>query len=134
MNIEDIREDFSFIESWEDRFEYIIDLGRDLPEFPDHYKTEANRVKGCMSQVWVVPEWKTEGEVTLLDLSVDSDSAIVKGLAAILKVLYSGTPRDGLPAVIAADFFRNIGLEEHLSLYQKERTGFYGKTYSFLLL
>ena len=115
MDIAEIREDFAFLDSWEGRYEYIIDLGRDLGEFPDSQKREENRVKGCMSQVWLLLGWEGEGAARKLSIRAASDSSIVRGLAAILRVLYDGTPENELSGIEPSRVFEELGLSEHLS-------------------
>ena len=102
--------EFSLFDDWMDRYQYIIDLGRRLPEFPDELRTEENRIRGCQSQVWFVPEQK-DGR---LYFQAISDAAIVSGLIALLLRLYSGrTPRDILDT--PPDFVTALQLEKHLS-------------------
>jgi cysteine desulfuration protein SufE len=109
--LEDIREDFSLLEDWEDRYRYIIELGRELPPFPESARTDANKVRGCVSQVWI----EDACEDGALRLRGDSDSHLVKGLVAITTALYDGkTPRQALD-VDAHAIFRELGLEQHLT-------------------
>jgi len=106
----EIVETFSFFDDWTDRYQYIIDLGRELPDLGADQKTESNRLKGCQSQVWIIPE--TRGE--RLHFDAMSDSAIVCGLIALMLKVYS----DRKPADIIAtppEFIREIELESHLS-------------------
>lgn len=101
---------FSMLGDWTERYQYIIDLGRQLPAFPDEWKTEENRLHGCQSQVWMVPEFNGD----TLTFHAASDSAIVSGLIALLMKVYSGRR----PADIVASppaFVSAIGLDEHLS-------------------
>src|ERR671917_569323 len=90
-NIENLIEDFSFLDDWEDRYRYVIELGKSLPPLPDSEKTEANKVRGCASQVWLVSDEVQAGETALV-FRGDSDAHIVRGLIAILLALYSGRP------------------------------------------
>ncbi len=103
-------EEFALFDNWMDRYQYIIDLGRQLPPFPETAKTEEHRIRGCQSQVWLV----TSPRGDRLHFQAVSDSAIVSGLIAILMRIYSGrTAREILatpPAFISA-----IGLDQHLS-------------------
>ncbi len=115
MEIAGIREDFAFLGSWEERYEYIIDLGRDLEEFPEGEKNEKNRIKGCMSQVWLLASWDGSGQERRLHLKAASDSSIVRGLAALLLVLYNGVSEAQLADVSAREIFDELGLSEHLS-------------------
>jgi cysteine desulfuration protein SufE len=93
-----------------DRYQYIIDLGKELPAFPDESRTEENRIHGCQSQVWL----RTECADGRLDFSAVSDSAIVSGLIAILMRVYSGKHSSEIIAT-SPDFIGAIGLDEHLS-------------------
>jgi cysteine desulfuration protein SufE len=105
-----IAEEFSFFSDWTERYQYLIDLGRKLPPFPDELKTEANKVQGCQSQVWLV----ASGDAQRLGFRAISDSAIVSGLIALLLRVYSGRSaqeiQDTEPRFIDA-----IGLAKHLS-------------------
>ena len=103
-------EEFSLFDDWMDRYQYIIDMGRRLPEFPSEWQTEKNRIKGCQSQVWFVPEQRDDR----LKFSAISDAAIVSGLIAILLRIYSNRrPRDILQST--PDFVASLGLAQHLS-------------------
>ncbi len=107
---EELIEEFQFFDDWVDRYQYIIDLGRRLPEFPESEKTDANRIKGCQSQVWFLADLR-DGR---LHFQAISDAAIVSGLIAILLRIYS----DRKPVDIIdmpADFVSALQLEQHLS-------------------
>jgi len=107
---EEIIEEFSLFDNWMDRYQYIIDLGRRLPEFPESLRTEENRIRGCQSQVWFVAEKHGDR----LDFRAISDAAIVSGLIALLLRLYSGRkPQDILDT--PPDFVHALGLDSHLS-------------------
>ena len=102
--------DFELFEDWMDRYQYLIDLGRRLPEFPEELRTEENRIRGCQSQVWFVAD-KKDGR---LEFRAISDAAIVSGLIALLLRLYSGRyPQDILDT--PPDFVTALELESHLS-------------------
>jgi cysteine desulfuration protein SufE len=105
-----IADEFSFFSDWTERYQYLIDLGRKLPPFAEEWKTEAHKVQGCQSQVWLV----AEGDRAQLRFRAISDSAIVSGLIALLLRVYSGRPArvilDTEPTFIEA-----IGLAKHLS-------------------
>jgi cysteine desulfuration protein SufE len=106
----EIIEEFSLFDDWMDRYQYLIDLGRRLPEFPEELKTEEHLIRGCQSQVWFVAEEK-DGR---LEFSAISDAAIVSGLIALLLRLYSGRyPEDILDT--PPDFVAALNLESHLS-------------------
>jgi len=103
-------EEFSFFDNWMDRYQYIIDLGRRLPEFPESEMTDTNKIKGCQSQVWFVAS-EHDGR---LHFHAISDAAIVSGLIALLLRVYSGRrPEDILETT--ADFVAALELEQHLS-------------------
>jgi len=103
-------EEFAFFDNWMDRYQYIIDLGRRLPEFPEAEKTDANKIKGCQSQVWFLAEMKGDR----LHFQAISDAAIVSGLIAVLLRIYSDRrPQDILDT--PADFVTALNLEQHLS-------------------
>ncbi len=107
---QELIEEFAFLDDWMDRYQYLIDLGRRLPEFPESLRTEENRIRGCQSQVWFVAEQK-DGR---LEFQAISDAAIVSGLIALLLRLYSGRqPQDILDT--PPDFVAALELESHLS-------------------
>ena len=107
--INKIKEDFSFFDDWEDKYQYLIDLGKKLPELEDIYKTEEYRVKGCNSNLWVVPQIN-EGKMIFLG---SSDSVIVQGLFFLVQFVYSNEqPQTILNEPL--DFFDEIGLSSHL--------------------
>jgi cysteine desulfuration protein SufE len=105
-----IAEEFSFFGDWSERYQYLIDLGRRLPPFPEDLKTEANRLKGCQSQVWIV----AEGDASRLDFRAISDSSIVSGLVYLALRVYSGRSAAEILAT-PADYIADIGLARHLS-------------------
>ncbi len=107
---EAIAEEFSFFSDWTERYQYLIDLGRKLPPFPPVLQTEANKVQGCQSQVWLV----AEGDRERLDFRAISDSAIVSGLIALLLRVYSGRSAQEILAT-EPRFIEAIGLAKHLS-------------------
>jgi len=107
---QEVIEEFGLLDDWMDRYQYLIDMGRRLPEFPDELRTEENRIRGCQSQVWFVAN-KKDGR---LEFRAISDAAIVSGLIVLLLRLYSGRyPRDILDT--PADFVTALQLESHLS-------------------
>lgn len=106
----EIVEDFSFFENWEDKYEYIIDFGKSLKPMDSAYKTDENKVAGCVSQVWLHTEYK-DGR---LYFEADSDAIITKGLVGLLvKVLSDKKPIDIINAKL--EFIDKIGMKEHLS-------------------
>ena len=107
---EELIQDFELFEDWMDRYQYLIDLGRRLPEFPEELRTEENRIRGCQSQVWFVANRNDDR----LEFRAISDAAIVSGLIALLLRLYSGRyPQDILDT--PPDFVAALELESHLS-------------------
>ena len=105
-----IAEEFAFFGDWSERYQYLIDLGRKLPDFPDAWKTDANRLHGCQSMVWVVPS----GDAARLDFAAASDSAIVSGLVYLALRVYSGRSAAEILAT-EPEYIAAIGLAEHLS-------------------
>jgi cysteine desulfuration protein SufE len=105
-----IAEEFAFFGDWSERYQYLIDLGRKLPAFPDDLKTEEHRLHGCQSMVWIVGE----GDARRMDFRAISDSAIVSGLAFLALRVYSGRPADEILAT-EPDYVADIGLSKHLS-------------------
>ena len=107
---QELIEEFKFFDDWMDRYQYIIDLGRRLPEFPEADKTDDNKIRGCQSQVWFVAE--TRGD--RLQFRAVSDAAIVSGLIALLLRIYSGRrPQEIVDT--PPDFVAALELEQHLS-------------------
>ena len=102
---------FKSLENWEERYRYLIHLGRELDPLKEGFKVEENRVKGCTSQVWLIPEWR-EGRVVF---QVDSDADIVKGLAALVIKIYSNATPEQILAT-RPWFVREMGLKQYLSL------------------
>jgi cysteine desulfuration protein SufE len=118
MTLENILADFQLLDDWEDRYRYVIELGRALPPLPEAARTEANRVRGCASQVWLATEVNgaTAGAAPCLLFKGDSDAHIVRGLIAILFAIYSGQCADEIVRIDAQGMFRRLGLAEHLTL------------------
>jgi cysteine desulfuration protein SufE len=105
-----IAEEFAFFGDWSERYQYLIDLGRKLPDFPDAWKTEEHRLHGCQSMVWIVPS----GDKSRLDFAATSDSAIVSGLVFLALRVYSGRSADEILAT-EPGYIATIGLARHLS-------------------
>jgi len=110
------------MENWEDRYKYVIDLGKALPPMTEADKTEVNKVRGCMSQVWFkfLP---SDAKSPKIEFMADSDAFIVKGLAAILHLIYSGKTKEQASKIKLEELFKKLGLESHLSM--NRRNGFY---------
>lgn len=113
--IDSIVEDFELLDNWDDRYRYLIELGRTLPPFPEAQRSEQSKVQGCASQVWLVSETTPGADGPRLDFHGDSDAHIVRGLVAILLALYSGRPAREIVATDPADVFTRIGLKDHLT-------------------
>lgn len=126
MNVDDLAETFELLGDWEERYRYLIELGRKLAPMPETEKDEAHKVRGCMSQVWLAHSLNpptAPGIPPTLEFRGDSDAHIVRGLIALLLGLNSGrTPQQVLDLDIASVFAR-LGLEEHISM--NRRNGFY---------
>ena len=105
-----IAEEFAFFGDWSERYQYLIDLGRKLPPFPEEWKTDEHRLHGCQSIVWIV----AEGDARRLDFHAISDSAIVSGLIFLALRVYSGRPAAEIAAT-EPDYIDGIGLAKHLS-------------------
>lgn len=113
-SIESIREDFAFLDDWEERYRYIIELGGDLPDFPETARDEAHKVRGCVSQVWLYTEIG-DGPDPVITFRGDSDAHIVRGLVAIMMALFSGKRASEILSIDAEDTMRALGLDEHLT-------------------
>jgi cysteine desulfuration protein SufE len=116
MTIDDIRENFELLDDWDDRYRYVIELGRTLEPMPEAEHSAANKVQGCVSQVWLSRhvERSEAGEV-VLKYRGDSDAHIVRGLVAILLTLYSGRTAPQILATDAIAVFDEFGFREHLT-------------------
>jgi cysteine desulfuration protein SufE len=112
QTLTDIRADLDFLDDWDDRYRYLIDLGRTLPKLPDEAYCDAFKVAGCASQVWLMLEKTPEGR---LSIRGDSDALIVKGLVALVIALFDGKSADEVRETDAQAFFAEIGLKAHLS-------------------
>lgn len=114
QHIQDMIDDFAFMDDWEDRYMHVIDLGRDLAPLGDDERNDATRVKGCVSQVWLTRDPDPNNQRRLFYRG-DSDAHIVKGLVAIMIHIFSGqTPNDIIKTDIKA-IMSELGLAEHLS-------------------
>jgi cysteine desulfuration protein SufE len=112
--IDEVLETFQLFDDWEDRYRYIIDLGRKLPELPEQYHTETYKVRGCASQVWFHIRESGDSPPRLI-LEGDSDAMIVKGLMAILFLIYSGRTAREILETDARPFLDQLDLTQHLS-------------------
>jgi cysteine desulfuration protein SufE len=113
--IDELIEDFSFFESWEDKYQYLIDMGRNVPQMSDDLKIDENKLRGCQSIVYFSNSYNDDGTITFM---ANSDAAIVQGLIALmLKVFSEKKPQEILDTDIS--FLKQIGLDEHLSPTRK---------------
>lgn len=112
---ESIVEDFDFLDDWEDRYRYLIELGRKLPAFPDAWRSDAFKVEGCASQVWIVPRIDGTGGKARFGFDGDSDALIVRGLIAVLHALFDGMTVQQVQATDARAQLARLGLDQHLS-------------------
>lgn len=113
---EEIIDDISFFDDWEDKYKYIIDLGKSLPEFDDAWRTPERLVKGCQSNVWIQPgatQDPVKGEV--LTFSVDSDAVIVRGLLGVVMAAYNERTPAEIMGFDIDKYFSELDLESHLS-------------------
>ena len=114
--IDEIIENFAFLDDWDDRYRYVIELGRTLAPLPDAAHNEQNKVQGCASQVWLDTRVEPNGAAgPALSFVGDSDAHIVRGLIAILLALYSGKPAREILSTDAVALFDRLGLREHLT-------------------
>ena len=113
---QDIADNLSFLDDWEDRLNYVIELGQALPPMADTDKSAENRVKGCVSNVWLVSEVDRSAGAPVMRFRGQSDAIITKGLVAILVALYSGRPAAEIADTDAIEWFKTIGLSEHLGM------------------
>ena len=111
MNINELIDNFEMLDGWEEKYSYIIELGSHLEPLAEEYHTEEWKVRGCQSQVWLVPEFK-EGKIHLIG---DSDAFIVKGLMAIVFMIYSDKSAQEIKEIEVEEIFAKLGLQEHLS-------------------
>lgn len=114
MSIDDILDDFAFLEDWEDRYRYVIELGKAMPPLPEKDHIEANKVRGCASQVWMISK-ADRSNPPVLTFCGDSDALIVSGLIAILVTLYSGRTANEIAGIDPEAIFAKIGLRDHLT-------------------
>lgn len=113
--IADIKDAFELIDDWEERYRYLIEIGKQLPGLRAEERNEDNRVKGCASNVWLVTHVEHPGTDAVMRFEGESDAHIVKGLVALTLAYYSGRPAREIVADDAFNLFRSLGLEQHLT-------------------
>lgn len=111
MSIDELIDNFSFFDSWEEKYQYVIDLGHNLEPLEEKFKTDEWKVKGCQSQVWLVPEYK-DGK---LNFKGDSDAILVKGIIAIILMIYNNKSSEEIKNIDVVKIFAKLGLEENLT-------------------
>ena len=114
QDIQDMIDDFAFLSDWEERYMHVIDLGKALPPLSEAEKTDINKVKGCVSQVWLVSERDSSND-PVLTFRGDSDAHIVKGLVAVTLQIFSGRKASLIKELDASAILKELDLEEHLS-------------------
>jgi cysteine desulfuration protein SufE len=115
-DIEEIIDNFSVLDDWDDRYRYLIELGRELPPLAESARNDANKVQGCASQVWLDIDVRPNGaDGPVLTFAGDSDAHIVRGLIAILFAIFSGKTAKSILATDALALFQKMGLREHLT-------------------
>lgn len=112
--ISTIASDFEFLDDWEDRYRYVIELGRDLQPYPEDARDADHKVPGCVSQVWLKTT-QGQGADPVMEFLGDSDAHIVRGLVAILLALYSGETASAILKINAENVLKSLGLDEHLT-------------------
>ena len=112
MDFSEIKESLSYLDDWEDRYKFVIELGNELQPLDEGDRVRANKVEGCVSQVWLAFKKQSDGTVSIFG---DSDAMIVKGLVAIVVALFSGKTPKEMSSLNAIEIFDEIGLREHLT-------------------
>jgi cysteine desulfuration protein SufE len=115
LSVDQVVADFDLLDDWEDRYRYVIDLGRELPPFPESERTEANKVRGCASQVWLATRHAAPEGRPRLFFRGDSDALIVKGLVAIVIALFDGKTPEEIRSIDAEALFSQLDLRAHLT-------------------
>ena len=115
VDFAEIRDNFDFLSDWEDRYRYVIELGRALEPLSDDERNDTTKVRGCASQVWLVRDGTDHGGDARLHFRGDSDAHIVRGLIAILLALYNGRSADEALEIDATEMLAGLGLDAHLS-------------------
>ncbi|MEO1562487.1 MAG: SufE family protein [Pseudomonadota bacterium] len=114
-SFDELVDTFSFLEDWEERYRHVIELGKAMPPLPDGLKGPETKVDGCASQVWLVPEVSGAGGTAKIDFQGDSDAIIVRGLIAVLKLMFADKTADEIVELDASSALNQLGLDQHLS-------------------
>lgn len=115
MDLDEIKDNFSFLDDWEDRYQYVIELGKALPELTPEQMSEDNKVHGCVSQVWLDTKTSGDNADPVLSFSGNSDALIVKGLVAIMLAIYSGKKAREIAQINGQEIIAELGLKDHIS-------------------
>ncbi|MBR1399510.1 MAG: SufE family protein [Alphaproteobacteria bacterium] len=110
-NIDELIENFEYFDSWEEKYQYVIDLGHQLEPLEDEYKTDEWKVQGCQSQVWLVPQINNG----IYHFKGDSDAILVKGIISIVLMIYNDKNAEQIKSIDVAKIFAKLGLEENLT-------------------
>jgi len=116
LKIEDLIIDFDFFDNWEDKYKYIIELGKNFPSLNEEEKNNDNKVDGCASQVWLIIKKEKIGDKIILKFRGDSDALLVKGLVVILFSIFSEKSPDEIIKIDAFEKLRNLDLERNLTM------------------
>ena len=116
LKIEDLIIDFDFFDNWEDKYKYIIELGKNFPSLNEEEKNNDNKVDGCASQVWLIIKKEKIGDKIILKFRGDSDALLVKGLVVILFSIFSEKSPDEIIKIDAFEKLRNLDLEKNLTM------------------
>ena len=116
LKIEDLIIDFEFFDNWEDKYKYIIELGKNFPSLNEEEKNNDNKVDGCASQVWLIIKKEKIGDKIILKFRGDSDALLVKGLVVILFSIFSEKSPDEIIKIDAFEKLRNLDLEKNLTM------------------
>ncbi|MBP5698026.1 MAG: SufE family protein [Alphaproteobacteria bacterium] len=111
MTIDELIDNFSFLDSWEDRYKYLIELGNQLPSLPDNLKCDKWKISGCQSQVWIIPHY----EPPFIRFEGDSDAIIVRGIIAIVLIIFKDKPAQEILNIDVEEIFDRMGLREHIT-------------------
>ncbi|WP_370932006.1 SufE family protein [Bartonella sp. DGB1] len=115
QDINTILEDFSFLTDWQEKYQYIIDLGTRLPPYPENCKNDAHKISGCISQVWLTYTKTTVNNENIFSFLIDSDSHMVKGLLAIVVSIYNGKTISEIKNIDIKDIFKQLQLSENIT-------------------
>lgn len=118
LSIEEVIDNFDLFDEWEDKYTYLMDLGKKLPNFPEEQRIDQNKVQGCQAEVWVLMNRDPKNPETL-ELFGDSNSTIVKGLVAVVVLLFSGKTPSDISCINEKETFEKLGLDQYLSPTRK---------------